>query len=127
MNVFNCVGQKEYGYVPDFWQDEHGPEMLKVVAMRALHKWQTFMNDDDAKGVFAFMCDGGICRSCAVALTLLVASGRILPSEVGFAAEYLVFDKSRLNLVRARESISKHTGPVILEAAALLGPIDLPF
>jgi len=127
VNVFNCIGIEEFGFVVDFWRDEHGPEMLKVLALRALAHCIRFMNDDDAEGVFAFVCDQGICRSSAVVLTLLVASGRLLPSEIGFAAEYLVFDKSEWNLVRARRAIMMHSGPAILEAAALMGPIDLPF
>jgi hypothetical protein len=127
VNVFNCVGIEEFGFVVDFWRDEHGPEMLKVLSLRALAHCNRFMNDDDAEGMFAFVCDQGICRSSAVVLTLLVASGRLMPSEIAFAAEYLVFDKSEWNLVRARRAIMMHSGPAILEAAALMGHIDLPF
>jgi hypothetical protein len=126
VNAFNCTGIHEYGCVVDFWKGKHGPEMLRQMGLLALRHWVTFKNDTDAKGIFAFVCDQGICRSSAVVLTLLVASGRIRHSEILFAAEYLVFDKCDFNLLHCRRKVSMLSGPCILEAAALMGPINLP-
>jgi hypothetical protein len=126
VNSFNCIGIHEYGSVVDFWKGKHGPEMLRNMSGLALKHWVNFMKNDDAEGLFAFVCDNGMCRSSAVLLTLLVASGHILPTEILFAAEYLVFDKSDFNLLHCRRKVMLLSGPCILEAAAQMGPIRLP-
>jgi hypothetical protein len=129
-HVFNCVGLHEFGVLIDFWQAKEGPELLRILAMRAFRHYHRFKQVNKNPELFAFTCDQGVCRSSAVVLTLLVAAGHLLPSEILFAAEYLVSDKTPENRLSARRSIMKHSGPAILEAAALIRDsfeLHLPF
>jgi hypothetical protein len=125
-NVFNCIGLEDFGEVVDFWKLEEGPELLRIVSTRALKHVVDFWEADDPCGMFAFVCDQGVCRSVAVALTLLVAAERIKPWEIGYAGEYLLHDKSSSNKESVKRGVFRRSGPAILEAAALMGPIFLP-
>jgi hypothetical protein len=127
-NVFNCTGRDNFAIPLNFCSISDGPEILATVARKALlHCVNLYLNPPTV-GLWAVTCNDSCCRaSVAVILTLLVAAQRIKPSDVGLAGEYLVHNKSVHNKTVVRKGVMCYSGPVIVEAATLMGPIHLPY